>query len=519
MPDRSINTGDSRPPEAGLRLALVVSGLWFGALAVAGGLLLTMGPGPSWLAVLGSLAGLAFAGSAVLGHLADRRAAWTLGAMARAVGLEDRPGEILTLGGIVERLGRRLDRAHHFRAAIAAMDAPVLVVDKDGTILVASKGLGTWAPQAKDGESLDRLFGDGYVEAGGGAPQEALIALRGQRLAVHRHGLPAERYALELRPAGQYLEDDDLDALVGALSAGQTGFRFAREAAALNPALAALNDGLGRLDGARQALRHRLDGRVTDQQAVGVAFAEEIERVGHILEERARSRRDHGLDRQTLEARLASVKQLLEQFEQRAAELEARAESGQQALRAGLQQVEDLKKQLHHARGQGRDAEKLAGDADLAARRTQALVSEIDRMTAEVDTITAAIEDVSFRTNLLALNAAVEAARAGEKGAGFAVVADEVRQLAQITNRSAKDIRVIVDKGRAQARTGLEEAAQLQELIGALEHNLRNLSNDAASIPVSSEGSYAPEGTKRSGITAGFASGRQVDQPARRAAS
>ncbi|UYO01414.1 MAG: hypothetical protein KIT02_11195 [Devosia sp.] len=477
-----------------------------------------MGPGPSWLAVLGSLAGLAFAGSAVIGHLADRRAARTLGAMAHAVGLQDRPGESLTMSGIVERLGRRLDRAHHFRAAIAAMDAPALVVDKDGTILVASHGLETWAPEARDGESLDRLFGEGYVEAGGGAPEEALIALRGQRLAVHRHGLPAERYLLELRPAGQYLEDDDLDALVGALSAGQTGFRFASEASAHNPALAALNDGLGRLDAARQALRHVLEGRVIDQKTIGAAFAEEIGRVGQILDEGAASRRDHGLDRQALEMRLASVKQLLEQFEQRAAELEARAATGQEALRAGMQQVEDLKKQLHHARGQGRDAEKLAGDAELAARRTQALVGEIDRMTAEVDTITAAIEDVSFRTNLLALNAAVEAARAGEKGAGFAVVADEVRQLAQITNRSAKDIRVIVDKGRAQARTGMEEAAQLQELIGALEHNLRNLSNDAASIPVSSGGFHAPEGAKRSEVAAGFGPGRQGDQPARRAA-
>jgi methyl-accepting chemotaxis protein len=96
--------------------------------------------------------------------------------------------------------------------------------------------------------------------------------------------------------------------------------------------------------------------------------------------------------------------------------------------------------------------------------------------------MTAGIEDVSFRTNLLALNAAVEAARAGEKGAGFAVVADEVRQLAQVTNRSAKDIRVIADKGRAQARIGLDEAGDLQKITAALRENLRNLSNAPSSI-------------------------------------
>jgi methyl-accepting chemotaxis protein len=109
-------------------------------------------------------------------------------------------------------------------------------------------------------------------------------------------------------------------------------------------------------------------------------------------------------------------------------------------------------------------------------------VGEIARMAQEIDTMTAGIEDVSFRTNLLALNAAVEAARAGEKGAGFAVVADEVRQLAQVTNRSAKDIRIIADKGRAQARIGLDEAGDLQKITAALRENLRNLSNAPSTI-------------------------------------
>ena len=132
-------------------------------------------------------------------------------------------------------------------------------------------------------------------------------------------------------------------------------------------------------------------------------------------------------------------------------------------------------------------AQSLARQAEEAAGRTRTLVSEIDRMAREIDTMTAGIEDVSFRTNLLALNAAVEAARAGEKGAGFAVVADEVRQLAQVTNRSAKDIRVIADKGRAQARIGLEEAGGLQKITAQLQENLRNLSNGPVSIATEEE--------------------------------
>ena len=55
------------------------------------------------------------------------------------------------------------------------------------------------------------------------------------------------------------------------------------------------------------------------------------------------------------------------------------------------------------------------------------------------------IKQVAEQTNLLALNAAIEAARAGDQGRGFAVVADEVRNLAQSTQKSTKEIEVIIE--------------------------------------------------------------------------
>ena len=144
--------------------------------------------------------------------------------------------------------------------------------------------------------------------------------------------------------------------------------------------------------------------------------------------------------------------------------------------------LEDGGGRLRQAQSIGRDAQNLAGAVELAARRTNVVVGEMDQMTSEIDKMVQAIEDVSFRTNLLALNAAVEAARAGEKGAGFAVVADEVRQLAQITNRSAKDIRAVVKRGRTQAEAGVAEASSLQKMIAELEAHLRNLSNETDTI-------------------------------------
>jgi methyl-accepting chemotaxis protein len=124
----------------------------------------------------------------------------------------------------------------------------------------------------------------------------------------------------------------------------------------------------------------------------------------------------------------------------------------------------------------------LAGTAGEAARRSRLAAGEVETLTAEIDRLVSSIEDVSFRTNLLALNAAVEAARAGESGAGFAVVADEVRMLAQLSNRSARDIRTLVGKGREQSGQNLGEAEGLQKMLAELDEHLRNLSNETDTI-------------------------------------
>jgi methyl-accepting chemotaxis protein len=459
---------------------LAASGLWIFSGAVGVGLLLALGPGPAWFATVGSLAGLAVAGSLIGGHVADRREVARLAAVAQAAGLSDRPGEALSIAGVVQRLGTRLEKAHHFRAALSAMEAPLLVIDEHGVILAASLGMERLAPQAREGATLDGLFGAGYLDGGGGAPEEALVMVKGRRLVAHRRPLPSGRYALELKPAGHFIEDDDLESALGALRQGQTGFRFQADAAAARPALADFNLTFDRLDAGWQQLRSVLTGQPLGDP--GLPLAEEAQMIIDLFAGLDEQQRDEAQARVALETRLSSVKTLLAQFEARAAELEQTAETGRQALAAGVAKMAQLEADLALARRRGDEAERLAAQVEQAAGRTQTLVGEIARMAQEIDTMTAGIEDVSFRTNLLALNAAVEAARAGEKGAGFAVVADEVRQLAQVTNRSAKDIRIIADKGRTQARIGLDEANGLQKITAALRENLRNLSNAPSSI-------------------------------------
>lgn len=467
---------------ANLRFALIASAFWLCACALVGGLLLVLGVGPAWLAGTGSALALAVAGSIALGGHYDREEHKTLSAVAQAAGLSDHPEDSLTIAGIVERLGRRLERAHHFKAAIANLKQPVVVVAEEGTLLAVSKGANQLVKGAVEGETLDALMGEGYLTGGGGAAEEGMVLVGRRRFEVVRRSLPGERYALELVPAGSYIEDDELDALVSALAAGQTGFRFEDVAAAQNGALAALNSGLEQLDRGFQQLERVMQGDAEMPDAMEGPLAHFALRMEEFAQDVEAQIEDERQMRAEVEQRLAQVAQLVKSLEKQASRAGILSDQQNGELTAAQEAIAAGHDGLAAARHRGREAQGLAGEAELAVRRASAVADEIDQMTVEVDKMVAAIEDVSFRTNLLALNAAVEAARAGEKGAGFAVVADEVRQLAQVTNRSAKDIRTVVSRGRAQAATGVSEAQALQKMISGLEEHLRNLSNETDTI-------------------------------------
>lgn len=465
-----------------MRKAMIAVGLWLAAVFAAGGVLLAYGAGTSSLILIGGLVAMAVAANLFLGAQFDRQHHLMLGQVAQAAGLGARPGEAISIATIVSRLGNRLERAHHFKMGIGVLHQPAMLVNQEGVILGVSAGMIALAPQTAEGANLDALFGAGYLAAGGGAPEEAMVMLAGRRYRVLKLPVGSARYMLELQAAGSYIEDDDLDAFAGALRAGQTGFRFEADVAAIHPALAALNRGIDVIDGGARALDCLLAGEIgAGQQAQG-AFSRQVRGIADLLAANDAQLNDEVEARHAVEQKLGAVAKLVDRFQNQAAHLSAVASetrvdalAADNALRLGATQA-------RQARDSSRDVRNLVGAADLAARRTNAAVMEIEAMTRQVDAMMAAIEDVSFRTNLLALNAAVEAARAGEKGAGFAVVAEEVRMLAQMTNASTKDIRMTIGRGRAQAGVGVEEAQALQKMIGELDAHLRNLSDEAANI-------------------------------------
>ncbi len=110
------------------------------------------------------------------------------------------------------------------------------------------------------------------------------------------------------------------------------------------------------------------------------------------------------------------------------------------------------------------DIEALITGVNTAADtsiQTAKLMVELEKQSEEIGNIVQAVVRIADQTNLLALNAAIEAARAGEHGVGFAVVADEVRNLAETSEKSARDIKDVISEIQSSVRETVNDINEI----------------------------------------------------------
>ncbi len=151
------------------------------------------------------------------------------------------------------------------------------------------------------------------------------------------------------------------------------------------------------------------------------------------------------------------------------------ASSAAEESRAAINQVDkasviadrNAKESLERADAAKELIENTSKDIDLMIQGIQdsaktnfesiKLVGELEKQSNEIGDIVQAVVRIADQTNLLALNAAIEAARAGEHGKGFAVVADEVRNLAETSEKSARNIRELVTEIQENVKVVVED--------------------------------------------------------------
>jgi len=434
---------------------------------------------PVALGVCALLGIFAFGAGLLLGRSADGRQAGTLAEMADVLDIRLR-GQPPSLDDLIDHAAARLERAGQIKAGFSEMDHIAFLTSAEGQILVSSKGLRQHAPGAVEGARVDGLLAVPVSPEGRG-----MVMVSGKKFELQQHKAGSGQLLVELTLAGHLVSEDDLDAFTSALAGGETGFRFDAKATKASPALGMLNGSLAALDASVKAIDRLVEGEDLSGDrslTANSGLSPQVRGVKAVFDVLVDAREEEAQMRQALELKINAIGRLIESYQGQAERVRSLAlDTRNEASRAG-QIFAGGKAHSNKALDIERQASAMAEQAGAAALRSSGVAGSVDAMTAQIDKMVMAIEDVSFRTNLLALNAAVEAARAGEKGAGFAVVADEVRTLAQSTNKSAKEIRSLVSKGREQSGLGVSEADGLQKIIANLSQHLHNLRNETASI-------------------------------------
>lgn len=116
------------------------------------------------------------------------------------------------------------------------------------------------------------------------------------------------------------------------------------------------------------------------------------------------------------------------------------------------------KKNLESLMAANNDTIVISQDVINGIKESSEAVNDIKRA-ADV------ISEIASQTSLLSLNASIEAARAGEAGRGFAVVASNIQELAEQSDRSAKEIQSVIQNIVQKSEHNVILANQIKDAV------------------------------------------------------
>ncbi|WP_018125646.1 methyl-accepting chemotaxis protein [Desulfovibrio oxyclinae] len=323
-----------------------------------------------------------------------------------------------------------LDEHHFYYNALQVMGNPVLVCDRKGRIVIATK-------------SVFELLGK---------PREQVIGFTVSKAFYNREGQAVTDKALE---AGKEIETvSDITFWNGNVHR-------------LKVFVAPIYDDHGAIRGAVTSfvdLHDVMEGqkRLEEQQerilAVGRDISNLAERVASASEELSASADEQARGAQKQSGQTDTVATAMEEMTATVLEVAQNASATSKAADEARVSAEEGVSMVTQA------VTSINKVSESSGKLSQ-VVGQLDSQAEEIGRIIGVINDIADQTNLLALNAAIEAARAGEAGRGFAVVADEVRKLAEKTMTATKEVEEAIHTIQERSNHAMTSMTQTEKEV------------------------------------------------------